>query len=203
MTTLWQDVRYGFRMLCKNPGFTAIALVTLAIGIGANTIMFSLVNAMLFRSVHVQDPDRLVVCKDDNLDLGYEMYTYMRDHNPVFSDLVALDRGPHAATLVWGDVSKRAHVMYVSSNYFSALGVAPARGRYFLPEEERLDAELVAVLSHRLWQRQGADPEIVGQRVSLNGMPAQVVGVAPEGFTGATLVGPELWPPLGSGMRVQ
>lgn len=203
MTTLWQDVRYGFRMLCKNPGFTAIALVTLAIGIGANTIMFSLVNAMLFRSVHVQDPDRLVVCKDDNLDLGYEMYTYMRDHNPVFSDLVALDRGPQAATLVWGDVSKRAHVMYVSSNYFSALGVAPARGRYFLPEEERLDAELVAVLSHRLWQRQGADPEIVGQRVSLNGMPAQVVGVAPEGFTGATLVGPELWLPLGSGMRVQ
>ena len=203
MGILWQDVRYGLRMLAKNPGFTSIALITLAVGIGANTIMFGLVNAMLFRPVHVQDPDRLVACKVDRLDLSYEVYTHMRDHNPVFSDLVALDSAPAAATLVWGDVSRRAYVMYVSSNYFSALGVAPARGRYFLPEEERLGAELVAVLSHRLWQRQGADPEITGRRVSVNGMLVQVVGVTPEGFTGATLVGPDLWLPLGSGMLVQ
>jgi len=200
--TLINDLKYAFRMLAKHPGFTAIALITLAIGIGANTTMFSLVNAMVFRPVHVQDSDRLLMCKADHFTLDYEMYSYMRDNNPVFSDLAALDSDPVTVTLVGGEASRRAYVMPVSSNYFTALGVAPARGRYFLPEEERLGAELVAVLSHRLWQRQGADPGIIGQRVSLNGMLVQVVGVTPKGFTGATLVGPDLWLPLGSGMLI-
>jgi len=191
-------------MLRKKPGFTAIALITLAIGIGANTIMFSVVNVLLFHPLHVQEPDRLVGFNVDVLRrLPYEAYVDMRDNNPVFSDLVAHDWGPETATLVWGDITKRAHVMYVSSNYFSTLGVAPARGRIFLPEEERVGAGLVTVLSHRLWQRQGADPEIIGQRVSVNGTLFQVVGVTPESFTGAALIGPDLWLPLGSEGLVQ
>ncbi len=88
--------------------------------------------------------------------------------------------------------------MFVSANYFSLLGVAPAYGRDFLPEEEREGAEPVAVLSHRMWQRQGADPNVVGTQVAINGTFFRIVGVAPEGFTGTAIVGPDLWLPLGA-----
>jgi len=164
MTTLWQDVRYGLRMLAKNRGFTAIALVTLAIGIGANTIMFSVVNAMLFRPMHVKDPDRLVHCGIRNFGLiTYTMYADMRDDNPVFSDLIAHNYGYCRGTWVQGDVVRHMDLMYVSADYFSVLGVVPAYGRTFQPEEERYGAEPVVVLSHQTWQRLGADPKIVGQ----------------------------------------
>lgn len=199
MSALLIDLKYAIRMLAKRPGFTAIALITLAIGIGANTIMFSIVNLLLFRPLHVKEPDRLVVCEADFFhDFPYEAYIEMRNSNPVFSELVAQDWGPEITTMVWGDVTERSHVMYVSYNYFTAMGVTPARGRFLLPEEERLDAEPVAVFSHRLWQRHGADPEIVGKLLLLNGTFVRIVGVTPKGFTGASLVGPDLWMPLGS-----
>ena len=92
----------------------------------------------------------------------------------------------------------RCRTTYVSANYFSFLGVTPVRGRGFLPEEERQGSAPVVVLSHRLWQRLGGDPKLVGEFVSVNGTRCQVVGVAPEGFTGVTLIGPDLWLPLGS-----
>jgi predicted permease len=199
MTTLWQDLRYAVRMLRKSPGFTAIALLTLAVGIGANTIMFSVVNALLLRPAHVKEADRLVCCgiRDFGF-INYMMYADMRDNNPVFSDLIAHNWGYCRGTWVRGDVVRDMNLMYVSTNYFSALGVAPAYGRTFRPEEERYGAEPVVVLSYRTWQRQGADPGIVGQYVNINARPCRIVGVAPQGFTGTAAVGPDLWLPLGA-----
>ncbi len=199
MNTLRQDIRYAARVLARSPGFTAIALVTLAVGIGANTIMFSVVNAMLFRPMHVKKPDQLVHCSIRNFGFfTYAMYANMRDDNPVFSDLIAHNYGSCRGTWVRGDVVKHMDLMYVSTNYFSALGVAPAYGRTFLPEEERYGAEPVVVLSYPTWHRQGADPRIVGQYVNINARPCRIVGVAPKGFTGTSAGGPDLWLPLGA-----
>jgi predicted permease len=200
MGTLWQDVRYGIRMLMKTPGFTAIALITLALGIGANTIMFSVVNAVLLRPLNVKDADRLVGCfaRSKHGSYGefrYSSYLEVRDNNPVFSGVLAYRLG--MAVLEQREIGKRSMAAFVSANYFSTLGVTPIRGRAFLPEEEQPGAEPVVILSHRAWLRQGAPPDIVGQEARINGVPFRVVGVAPEGFTGVALVGPELWMPLG------
>lgn len=199
MKTLWQDVRYGMRMLGKSPGFTAIALVTLAIGIGANTIMFSVVDAMMFRPMHVKEPDRIVYCgiRDSGF-ITYAMYAEMRRDNPAFSDLVAHNQGGGRSTWVRGDAVKQMDLMYVSSNYFSALGVAPAYGRTFLAEEELYGAEPVVVLSYETWRKEGGDPGIVGQYVQINSRLCRIIGVAPKGFTGTAADGPDLWLPLGA-----
>ncbi len=197
MTTLWQDVRYGFRMLAKNPGFTAIALVTLAIGIGANTIMFSVVNVLVFRPVQVKEPDRLAGWGIRDGWCSYAAYVDVRDNNPAFSDLAAHGGDFSTATLVQGNVTRQVSAMFVSANYFSTLGVAPARGRGFEPDEERYGAEPVAVLSYRTWERQGADPNIVGRQVAISGTFFRIIGVAMERFTGTAIIGPDLWLPLG------
>ncbi len=198
MGTLWQDVRYGFRMLAKNPGFTAIALITVAIGIGANTIMFSVVNVLVFRPVLVKEPDRLAVCGIRDGWCSYSAYVDLRDNNPAFIDLGAHGGDFSSVTLVQGNVPRQAGALFVSANYFSTLGVAPAHGRNFEPEEERYGAEPVAVLSYRTWERQGADPGIVGTQVAVSGTFFRVIGVAPKGFTGTAIVGPDLWLPLGT-----
>ncbi len=200
MGTLWQDVRYGIRMLTKSPGFTGIALITLALGIGANTIMFSVVNAVLLRPLNLKDPDQLVGCcacrKGDSYgESRYSRYLDVRDNNPVFSSLMAYSL--RLAVLGQGEMARRGLAAFVSANYFSTLGVAPIRGRAFLPEEEQPGTEPVVILSHQAWLRHGADPNIVGQQVRVNGTPFQVVGVAPEGFTGVATAGPDLWMPLG------
>ena len=198
MSTLWQDVRYGFRMLRKAPGFTAIALVTLAIGIGANTIMFSVVNVMLLRPVQVKEPDRLVACEAREGFFAYNMYVDVRDDMAPFSDVMAFGRDLWPVSLAQGNVAKRATSTFVSANYFSFLGVMPARGRAFLPEEEQHGAEPVVVLSHRFWQRQGGDPDSLGSELIVNGTSFRIVGIAPKGFTGAALIGPDFWLPLGA-----
>ena len=193
MSTLWQDLRFAGRMLRKSPGFTAIALVTLAIGIGANTIMFSVVNALLFRPLHVKEPDRLVYCGIRNYGaFTYPMYVEMGNDNPVFSDLIAHNGGSYRGTWVRGDVVRHMELMYASANYFSVLGAAPAYGRTFLPEEEQYGAEPVVVLSYETWQREGADPGIVGQYATINAKPCRIVGVTPKGFTGTAAEGPAL-----------
>jgi len=205
MGTILQDIRYGIRMLRKNPGFTAIALVTLAIGIGANTIMFSVVNVLLFRPTQVKESEKLVCCKIRNFGLGmtpYSAYQTIRDDNPVFSNLMVQDNGLEYVTLAHGQKARQVCGMFVSANYFSFLGVNPAFGRGFFPEEERQDAPSVTVLSFRAWQRLGTDPEMVGQHVRVNGVSCEVIGVAPEGFTGVTHLGPDLWLPLGSYLSV-
>jgi putative ABC transport system permease protein len=199
MGTILQDIRYGIRMLVKKPGFTAIALVTLAVGIGANTIMFSVVNTLLFRPLPVKEPDRLVRCEFDKLNIvPYAGYLYLRDNNPVFSDLIANNYIIRTATLARDGIVRHVDPLYVSANYFTVLGGAPLYGRTFLPEEEVAGAEPVVVLSYRTWQRLGAEPEIVGQYVRLNGALCRIIGVTQKTFTGAAVVAPDLWLPLGT-----
>ncbi|MHA1548675.1 MAG: ABC transporter permease [Alphaproteobacteria bacterium] len=202
MGTLWQDIRYGFRRLRKTPGFTAIALVTLAIGIGANTIMFSVSDLLLFSGAkRVKDPEQLAYCAIRGVDdsaFRYSEYLTLRDNGLAFSDVMAQMFLPGRGTLVCGETAWRAWATYVSTNYFSFLGTAPVMGRGFLPEEERQGSTPVAVLSYRCWQRLGSDPKLVGQFVSISGAACQVVGVAPEGFNGVTRNGCDLWLPLGS-----
>jgi predicted permease len=205
MKTLWQDIRYGLRMLRKSPGFTVVAVVTLAIGIGANTIMFSMSDLLLLRPMKVRDPEQLVCCDVRNSmfkTIPYSAYLTLRDSGLAFRDLMAQDDGLASVTLVQGDSARQVCAGFVSANYFAVLGVAPAQGRGFLPEEEWQGGATVVVLSHRAWQRLGADSKIVGQFISINGVRCQVVGVAPEGFTGVTLTGPDLWLPLGSHLSV-
>ncbi|MCL5280657.1 MAG: ADOP family duplicated permease [Planctomycetes bacterium] len=205
MKTLWQDIRYGLRMLRKSPGFTAVAIVTLAIGIGANTIMFSMSDLLLLRPRSVKNPEQLAYCAIQDAVwpwFAYSAYLALRDSGLAFGDLMAQGDDSRLVTLVHGDSVRQVRTTYVSPNYFSFLGVAPARGRGFLPEEEREGCAPVLVLSHRLWQQWGVDPKIVGQFLSVNGIRCQVVGVAPEGFTGAALIGPDLWLPLGNWLSV-
>jgi len=196
MKAIWQDIRYGLRMLRKNPGFTVIALLTLAIGIGANTIMFSVVNVMLLRPLHVKEPDRLVSCETTKALFSYEIYRDVRDDIPPFSDVTAFGRDLQGVRLVQGNVAKQATCTFVAANYFSFLGVRPTQGRDFMPTEEQRGAEPVAVLSHRFWQRQGGDPNVLGSQIVVNGTSFRVVGIAPKGFTGIALTGPDLWLPL-------
>jgi len=200
METLWQDIRYSFRRLRKKPGFTAIALITLAIGISANTVMFSVVNMLVFRPMQVKDPDRLVYCgMQGHPGFSYEDYTDIRDDNPAFSDLIAVGGNMGSrGTWLQGAVVREMSIAYTSANYFSALGVDPIHGRTFLPEEERHGAEPVVVLSHRTWQALGGDPNVAGQVAHINAKPCRIIGVAPEGFTGTMLLGPDIWLPLGA-----
>ncbi len=200
---LLNDLKYAFRMLRKRPGFTAIALITLAIGIGSNTLMFSLVNLLMFRPMQVKDLEQLAVCGihqsgpyDGSFD--YEMYTSMRDDNPVFGDLVGLRWWPPSVSWSQGSEVKQMGVMYTSANYFSMLGAEPIYGRAFEPEEERYGSELVAVLSHRIWKELGGDPQMVGQIVQVENQPCRIAGIAPKVFTGTTIEGPDIWMTLGA-----
>jgi len=201
MGTLWQDIRYGIRMLRNEPGFTAIALITLAIGIGANTIMFSIADLLLLaHPAKVKAPEQLVYCgfqDPEALGFRYSEYLTLRDSGLVFSELLAQKNVPDRGTLVHGGSVQHVEASYVSANYFSVLGVAPVRGRGFMPEEEQGGARVV-VLSWLCWKRLGSDPKIVGQFVNIDGTRCEVVGIMPKGFTGVTFNGPDLWLPLGS-----
>ncbi len=200
MSILWQDLRFAGRMLRKSPGFTAIALITLAIGIGANTIMFSIADGLLLlRPKKVKNPEQLAYCAIQNAQYSwfrYSEYLTLRDSGLAFSDVMA--QTDWRETLVREGTAWHVSATYVSANYFSVLGVAPVPGRGFLPEEEQHGSAPVVVLSYRCWQRLGSDPKLVGEFLRINGTDCQVVGVAPESFTGVTLRGPDLWLPLGS-----
>ncbi|MEN6426935.1 MAG: ADOP family duplicated permease [Phycisphaerales bacterium] len=200
MTTFWQDLRYGLRMLRKSPGFTAIALITLAIGIGANTMMSSIADWLLFlQPRHVKNYEQLACC-DVRAVSEYTTYLTLRDSVPAFSEVMAQSRDGMVGdvAVIRGDTAWHGKATYVSSNYFSFLGVAPVLGRGFLPGEDQQGSAAVVVLSHPLWQRLGGDPKLVGESVNVNGAVCQVVGVAPKGFTGTSLLGPGLWVPLGN-----
>ncbi len=201
MSTLWNDARYGLRRLRKSPGFTVIALVTLAVGIGANTIMFSIADMLLLlQPQHVKAPGQLTFCGLQTARFPWfrpSEYQMLRNSDLAFSDLMGQSIS-WADTVVYGNATKQLRKGYVSANYFSFLGVVPIRGRGFVPEEERRGSAPVAVLSYQGWQRLGGDPEIVGRSVIINGADCQIVGITPKGFTGATIEGPDLWLSLGS-----
>lgn len=201
METLLQDIRYATRAMFKTPGFTAVAILSLALGIGANAAIFSLVNAILFRPLPVSEPARLVEVTPTRQGSGlgsfsYPLYRDFRDRNEVFEALAAYRFAPMSLSRegnnerIWGYL--------VSGNYFDLLGVKPSAGRFFTPEEDRVPgASPVAVLSYGCWQRRfGGDPNLVGKEITINSNRFDVVGIAPEGFGGTVLIfTPEIWVP--------
>ena len=202
MGTLGQDLRYAVRMLVKRPGFTAVAVLTLALGIGANTAIFSVVNAVLLRPLPFAEPDRLVYAQGADLrdgspggSISAPDFLDYREQTHVFERLSTFM--PFSFTVTGdGSESERISGALVSHGFFETLGIMPlAGGRTFLAEEEQDGRNAVAVLSHGLWQRRyGADPKIVGKTVALNGRAVTVVGVMPQGFEYPREA--QLWSPI-------
>jgi predicted permease len=199
---MFQDLRFGLRMLFKNKAVTVVAVLSLSLGIGANTAIFSLVDRLLVRPLPVEEPERLVTFNKGAAPDLFDKFTYpdfadYRDQNEVFDGLVCFVET--ALNLSERGQTERVHALQVSGNYFSALRVTPALGRGFLLEEERApDSPPVAVLSYGLWRRRfGADPSVVGREITLNGQGYTVVGVAPAEFTG-TIRGaaPDIYAPI-------
>jgi len=188
METLLQDVRYGIRMLRKSPGFTAVALVVLTVGIGANVAIFSVVNTVLLRPLPYRDPGRLVMLWESLPGIGYGQlgtssgeYLDYRNRNRVFSGIAGYKND--TANLTGSAQPERIHITEATSNLFSVLGVQPSMGRSYTAEEDRPGAGKVAVLSYGLWKRRyGADRNILGRAVDLDGQPYTVIGVMPASF---------------------
>jgi predicted permease len=204
MGTFVQDIRFGARMLLKNPGVTSVAIITLALGIGANTAIFSAVNGLLLRPLPVKDPDSLTVVSgqtkglDGSMNFSYLDYRDLRSQARVFSDLLAYDL--NGLGLESEGKSEMIMISYVSSNYFSALGLKPAQGRLLYGDEvERQGNEPLVVLGYSFWKKRfNADPSVVGRQVRLNGREVTVIGVAPEGFHGLnSLIEMQAYLPLG------
>ena len=201
MENLIKDIRYAIRSMLRTPGFTTIAILSLALGIGANAAIFSLVNTILFRPLPVSEPARLVEVTPmrPGADLGsfsYPIYRDFRDRNEVF-DAMAVYRFTPISLSREGN-NERIWGYEVSGNYFEMLGIQPSAGRFFTQEEDRVPgANPVVVLSYRCWQnRFGGDPNLVGKQITLNNNKFDVVGIAPEGFVGTVLIfTPEIWVP--------
>jgi putative ABC transport system permease protein len=200
LETLWQDVRYSLRMLRKNPGFTLIAVLTLALGIGANTAIFSVVNAVLLQPLPYASADQLVsIYNTPGGDMRWPLspisFLNLKSHNSVFTDVAALSNKEWPANLTGMGEAERLQGFQVSANLFSLLGVAPQQGRAFLSEEDHPGSNRVVVLSNELWQgRFAADPQIIGKTLTLNGDPYTVIGVMPAGFR--FFAKTDLWTPL-------
>lgn len=202
MEKLWQDLRYSLRKLINSPAFFVVVVFSLALGIGGNVTIFSLMNATLFRELpQIKEPNRLVWVFTSNrlignsLPVSYADYLDFKSQNQVFSGLAAFDG--EKLSLNTGGESVEVRGEIVSGNFFSLLGVEAARGRVFREEEEKT-AQPVAILSHGLWERRfGADPNVVGKTVNLNGVAFTIIGVMPKEFVG-TEVGltPDLWVPI-------
>ncbi|HXD34170.1 MAG TPA: ABC transporter permease [Pyrinomonadaceae bacterium] len=188
MTTLFQDLRYGIRGLAKQPGFAAITLITLALGIGANTAIFSLVNAVLFKPLPFPEADRLVMVWEQMpasdfkpSDAAPASYVDWKTQNTVFDDMAMLSFRPLNLT---GDGEPEKITSYeVTANFFPLLGIKPALGRNFTADEDKQGGNKVAIISHALWQRRYAgEPGVLGRNLILNGEKYTVVGVMPKGF---------------------
>ena len=193
MGALWRDIRHAARSLRKAPGFLAVVILTLGLGIGANTAIFSLMDQVLLRPLPVHDPAGLVLLDGPGafqgrtmnaMTFSYPMYQDFRDRNDVFSGVLA--RFPLSMTIVWRGASERAKGELVSGNYFEVLGVGPALGRVFnAADDQTPGAHPVAILSHGYWQRRfGGDPSVLNQTITVNGHPLTIVGVSARGFSG-------------------
>ncbi|HEU5452531.1 MAG TPA: ABC transporter permease [Terriglobales bacterium] len=220
------DLRDATRQIRKAPGFTATALITLALGIGATTAIFTLVHQVMLKSLPVTKPGELWKIGDkdrccnwggytqgDDGDFSlfsWEAYQYFRSHTPEFSDLAALQAGNSALGVrKFGSQSPvdTRNGQYVSGNFFRTLGVQPWIGRLLTDEDDREGAPPVAVMSYRIWkEKYGADPAVVGAGYQINGHPFTIVGVAPPGFFGAKLAGwgmPDIWLPLSAEIAIE
>jgi predicted permease len=187
--TLLQDVRYALRMLAKRPGFTAVAVVTLALGIGANSAIFSVVNGLLLRPLPYPDSERLAIIWTHSPGANVAQdwpspgqFAAVKSQTDVFEDL-ALTHG-FSANLAGGDTPERVDAVQTTSNLFTLLGARPLLGRFFLPEEDAPDRPQTVVLSHSIWQRRfGSDPNVLGRAITLSGDSYTVVGVLPRDFS--------------------
>ncbi|MHB8638948.1 MAG: ABC transporter permease, partial [Candidatus Acidiferrales bacterium] len=186
METIWQDLRYGFRTFAKSPGFAAVVVLTLALGIGANTAMFSVVYGVLLRPLSYPQPDRIVSIQwtykgqpEDNLD--DHQFRYFQQHRKSFQYLAA--DTPVGFNLTGGGEPERVSALRVSSDYFHVLGVQPTLGRDFSPDEDRIGGPNVVILSNGLWKSNfGGDPRLIGKSIQLDGIPFTVIGVMPASF---------------------
>jgi len=204
MNNLARDIRYALRQLRRSPGFAAIAILTLALGIGANAVVFSGIRSLVLERLPIANPERVVFLEapggQGGATASYPVYRDLRDRSTTFSGLIAcrvnvigLEVGSA------GGPASRIWLYEASGNYFSTLGVKPYLGRFFTPEEDRVpDANPVAVLSYASWNsRFHRDPHVVDQKVTINGHPFSVIGVAPPGFQGTELwFSPEMWVPI-------
>src|SRR5262245_48094217 len=213
MQTLWQDLRYGARMLLKQKGVTAVAVLSLALGIGANTALFSVVDAMRLKTLPAKEPQRLALFQsfrtpgkfDPGSYLGLDSvdpvtgqtrmtsfplvsYQRMREQQGALSHLFAFS--DFSLNVLAGGQADVANGQVVSGNYYAGLGVQPLLGRVLTDEDDKPNAAPVAVLSYRYWQKRfGADAGIVGKQINLNKVAFTVIGVTPRGFDGAGQVG--------------
>jgi putative ABC transport system permease protein len=180
-----RDLQYGVRMLLKNPGFTIVAVFVLALGIGANSAIFSVVNAVLLRPLPYAQPDRLVIMWEkattQDTSVSYPNYVDWRDQNQVFEQIAAFRRD--SFNLIGAGEPERLSGRMISASFFRTLGVKPLKGRDFLAEEDRAGASRVVILNYGFWQRRfGSDPNIVGKEVSLNNQSYTVVGIMPADY---------------------
>ncbi len=188
METLLKDIRYGVRSLLKRPGFTAVAVITLALGIGANTAIFSVVNAVLLRALPFPNADRLVMVWEDASFAGFPRntpapanYADWKTQNQVFEEMAALDE--RSFNLTGDGEPEKIEAFGVTANLFPLLGIKPALGRVFLSEEDKPEVNKVVIINHSLWQqRYGSERSIIGRELLLNGEKYTVVGVMPAGF---------------------
>lgn len=182
------DFRYALRMLVKNPGFTTVVVLTLALGIGANTAIFSVVNAVLIRPMPYHEPDRLVAIHQTDLKKGWNWvppspadFLDWREQNQVFEDIAAFRVWFHS--LAGSDGAENVLGVRASANFFRLLGISAARGRTFLAEEEQPGRDQVVLLTHGLWQRRfGSDPAAIGKTVTIDDKPFTIVGILPPDF---------------------
>ena len=207
MGALWQDIRFALRSIRKNPGFTAVAVLSLALGVGANTTIFTLLNAAFLAPLPVERPSDLVaVYTTDQANIGglgnlqpmsYPNLKDMRQRNEYLPDMAGYSF-PTPVSVITASSPQQAFVELVTGNYFSVLGVKAAKGRVFGADEDTKPGDApVAVLSQGFWQRRlGGDPAAVGKVMPLNGVGFTVIGIAPEGFKGInSLISPDMWVP--------
>jgi hypothetical protein len=212
MSTLWQDLRYGARMLLKTPGFTAMAAISLALGIGANTAIFSLLDAVALKTLPVRKPEELVLfnwlsgpkrmARNVYGDIGadpatglttsasfsYLTFERLRDHNQSLMDVFAFV--PRSLSVNANGQAEFVNGQLVSGGYYAGLGVQPVLGRTISVEDDQAAASPVAVITHRYWsQRFGLDPAVVGKTIDVNNIPFTIIGVTPPEFCGALQVG--------------
>ena len=199
MLTLWQDLRYGLRTLTKSPGFTVVAVFTLALGIGANTAIFTVVDAALLRGLPYQSPERLFHLweRTPQSEFPQREFSYpdYQDYqqNQVFTALAGYTGG--GGIITGRGEPERVFAPSASANFFTTLGVEPIIGRTFQPGEDKPGADRTTVLTYGLWQRMfGGDPAVVGQALTINGISHTVIGVLPASFQFA-LRPADLWLP--------
>src|SRR6201986_3002024 len=214
METLRQDIAYALRQMRQSPVFTLTAMLTLALGIGATTAIFSLINTVMLKSLPVVDPSRLYrigtggdCCvegspQDEWGMFSYPFYQRMLENTPEFEQLAAFQAGGYQLSTRRSEsdrVAKPLREEFVSGNYFSTFGVGAFAGRMIQPADDQANSAPVAMLSYRTWEQQyGSDPRIVGSTFILNGHPFTIIGITPPGFFGETLRSdpPDLWIPI-------